>query len=241
MGGEKGGPAKNCPIWARKGDLGPISVVQQQLRDPSRAIRSQFGRMGDKAAVAAYISAQSCSRKVNFWPQVQSKIEGRAGSPQPHDRAPGAVTTRAAAARPARSAGSGPSPQSRRARKVPVKASPAPVVSATSTRSAGLCKSSVPGPETKHHPRRASMPPPGSAGADRPGPLPARAFPSRRVLPRGWRSTTRCRSVHERKASAPTAASGPAEQGSTERVIPAAAASSRASSPTGRVASSSSS
>ena len=38
--------------------------------------------------------------------------------------------------------------------------------------------------------------------------------------------------VQDRNASGPIAASGPAEQGSTERVIPAAAASSRAASPT---------
>ena len=35
---KRAAPVENRPDWALKGDLGPISVVQQQLRDPSRAI-----------------------------------------------------------------------------------------------------------------------------------------------------------------------------------------------------------
>ena len=60
-----------------------------------------------------------------------------AGSDAYHPRAPADPTTRAAAARAASTAWSGPTPRRRAPRKVPVKASPAPVVSMTAAWSAG--------------------------------------------------------------------------------------------------------
>ena len=127
-----------CRVSSRSSTWGSRRL---SCRWPPTSSRSRWSRA----------SSGGCARRrpTAYRSAANNGARRRRASRHSHRRAPGRDTTRAAAARPARKAGSGPSPLRRLARNVPVNASPAPVVSATVAASAGQCRSSRPGPRTR--------------------------------------------------------------------------------------------